>query len=169
MNIDAVMQSGLVDFTGIPGNYFLLGLLTAFDNRFQAMADKTMGDISWKQFFAIVCTDLCIQPPTISQLAEIMGSSHQNVKQLLLKLEKKNMVKLQVDEQDRRKQRVLLTDVCRVFCQENNRISSAIMGDMFQGIPEAQIQSTIATILKIEENMRKSEERRNEDTCGLQK
>lgn len=169
MNIDAVMSSDLVDFTGIPDSYFLLGLLTAFDNRFQAMADKTMREISWKQFFAIVCINLCIQPPAISELAEIMGSSHQNVKQILLKLEKKNLIEFQPDEKDGRKQRVLLTDACRIFCAENDRVSSVIMEEMFAGISCDQIRTTIGTILKIEDNMRKSEERRNEGTCHIQK
>ena len=42
MNIKEVINSGKVDFTGIEQSYFLLGLLSAFDNRFQAVADGTM-------------------------------------------------------------------------------------------------------------------------------
>ena len=92
MNIKEVINSGKVDFTGIEHSYFLLGLLSAFDNRFQAIADSTMQEISWKQFFAIICINMCKEKPTIKELAEIMGSSHQNVKQILLKLEKKGFV-----------------------------------------------------------------------------
>ncbi len=92
MNIKEVMQHEKIDFTGIESSYFLLGLLSAFENRFQAMADKQMEVISWKQFFAIICINMCRENPTIKELAEIMGSSHQNVKQILLKLEKKNFV-----------------------------------------------------------------------------
>ena len=54
MNIKEAIYSGKVDFTGIEHSYFLLGLLSAFDNRFQAIADSTMQEISWKQFFAII-------------------------------------------------------------------------------------------------------------------
>ena len=117
MNIREVIQQENVDFTGIESSYFLLGLLSAFDNRFQAMADKTMKEISWKQFFAIICINLCNENPTIKELAEIMGSSHQNVKQILLKLEKKGFVKIAIDETDRRKQRVELTDFCMEYCK----------------------------------------------------
>ena len=53
MKIKEVLQHENVDFTGIESSYFLLGLLSAFDNRFQAMADKLIREISWKQFFAI--------------------------------------------------------------------------------------------------------------------
>ena len=86
MNIKEVINSGKVDFTGIEQSYFLLGLLSAFDNRFQAVADGTMQEISWKQFFAIICINMCKEKPTIKELAEIMGSSQQHVKQILLKL-----------------------------------------------------------------------------------
>ena len=49
-----------------------------------------------------------------------MGSSHQNVKQILLKLEKKGFVSISVDEQDKRKQRIELTDYCQEFCEKND-------------------------------------------------
>ena len=51
MKIKEVMNSDKVDFTGIRSSYFLLGLLSAFENRFQAVADSAMKEISWKQFF----------------------------------------------------------------------------------------------------------------------
>ena len=101
MNLKEVIRSDNVNFTGIESSYFLLGLLSAFENRFQAMADSTMKEISWKQFFVIICINLCKKAPTVKELAEIMGSSHQNVKQILLKLEKKGFVSISVDEQDK--------------------------------------------------------------------
>ena len=36
-----------------------------------------MKEISWKQFFAIICINLCKTPPTVKELAKIMGSSIQ--------------------------------------------------------------------------------------------
>ena len=134
MNIKEVIQNKNVDFTGIELSYFLVGLLSAFENRFQAVADKTMEEISWKQFFAIICTSLCKESPTIKELAEIMGSSHQNVKQILLKLEKKGFVDIIVDEKDKRKQRVVLTQFCKEFCEKNNEIAEIRMKRMFAGI-----------------------------------
>ena len=156
MKCSEVFTRGKVDFTGIPSSYFLLGLLTAFDNRFQASADRVMGEISWKQFFAVICLDLCREPPTIKELAEIMGSSHQNVKQILLKLEKKGFVVLRSDEQDKRKLRVFLTRHCREFCENNKTVTSEIMKQMFEGIEEQELLTTIHTILKIEENLKEN-------------
>ena len=154
MNIKAVMNQSMIDFTGIPSNYFLLGLLSAFENRFQAMADKTMNDISWKQFFAIICINMCKEAPTINELSEILGSSHQNVKQILLKLERKGFVRFETDSSDKRKQRIFLTDECRQFCEENDDNSRQIMEKMFNGISEKELTTTIKTIIKIENNLK---------------
>ena len=158
MIIEDVIQNDNLDFRGIPSNYYLLGLLSALENRFQAMADKNMREISWKQFFAIICINLCKEPPTLRELSEILGSSHQNVKQILLKLEKKKFIEFRADENDKRKQRIVLTDHCKKFCDENNEMSIAIMERMFSDISKEDITTTIQTIVKIEKNLRGLEE-----------
>ena len=155
MNIKEVINSNKVDFTGIELSYFLLGLLSAFENRFQAVADSTMKEISWKQFFAIICVNLCKDKPTVKELAEIMGSSHQNVKQILLKLENKGFVDITVDENDKRKQRIELTEYCRDFCAKNNEMSANIMKKMFEGISDEQLQMTIQSIIQMEDNLKR--------------
>ena len=154
MKIEEVVKSEKIDFSGIPPEYFLLGLMSAFENRFQTMADNVMKEISWKQFFAIICINMCKEPPTINELSEILGSSHQNVKQILLKLEKKDFIKFQEDKQDKRKQRIILTKACLKFCETNNQASSQIMQKMFQGIPEKDIKATIKTIVRMDENLK---------------
>ncbi len=157
MLIEEVMQNSNVDFSNIPSNYYLLGLLSAFENRFQAMADNTMQEISWKQFFAIICINMCKKPPTLKELSDVLGSSHQNVKQILLKLEKKNFIRFQTDEADKRKQRIVLTDHCREFCERNDGMSRSIMEKMFDGIPEEDVATTIRTVIRIEKNLRSCE------------
>ena len=153
MTINEVVNNEKVDFTGIELPYFLLGLLSAFDNRFQAIADKAMGEISWKQFFAIICINLCRENPSIMELAGIMGSSHQNVKQILLKLEKKGFVQMVTDEKDKRKQRIEITDYCRTFCEENDDAGNQIIKKMFEGISDEQLEITIQTIMQMENNL----------------
>lgn len=154
MKLDEVIKSDKVDFSEIPPEYFLIGLLSAFENRFQTGADNVMKEISWKQFFAIICISFCKEPPTINELAEILGSSHQNVKQILLKLEKKGFIKFQEDKQDKRKQRIVVTKACLKFCEKNSTTSSQIMQRMFEGIPEKDIKTTIKTIIKMDDNLK---------------
>ena len=158
MNYDEVMKIDKVEFKDMPPQPFLLGLLSAFDNRYQASADAYFKEITWKQFFAIICINLCKEPPTLNELSDIMGSSHQNVKQILLKLEKKGFVSTIPDERDKRKQRIYVTDKCREFIEENDnngQQSRFIIESIFNGIDEESLQTTIQTIMKMERNLSK--------------
>ena len=157
MTIEETIRDEKLDFSGIPLNYYLLGLLSAFENRFQTAADNAMEEISWKQFFAIICIDLFREPPTLRELSEILGSSHQNVKQILLKLEKKKFIELRPDKTDKRKQRIILTDHCKEFCEKNNEMSEAIMDRMFRGISQNDLSVTIRTITAMEKNLQGDE------------
>ena len=154
MKLDDVIKSDKIDFSEVPPQYFLLGLMSAFENRFQTIADNTMKEISWKQFFAIICINMCKEAPTINELSEVLGSSHQNVKQILLKLEKKGFIKFDVDKIDKRKQRIFLTKTCQKFCEKNNESSIQIMQKMFEGISEKDIKTTIKTIIRMDENLK---------------
>ncbi len=156
MNYDKEMNMSNVEFGDMPPQAFLLGLLSAFDNRYQAAADAFFGEITWKQFFAVICINLCKEAPTINELSDVMGSSHQNVKQILLKLEKKGFVSAVPDEKDRRKQRIFVTDKCRAFLEQNDnngQQSQYIIGRIFEGIDEKSLQTTIQTIMKMERNL----------------
>ena len=158
MNYDEAMNISKVEFGQMPPQAFLLGLLSAFDNRYQAAADKYFKEITWKQFFAIICINLCKEAPTLNDLSEVMGSSHQNVKQILLKLESKGFVAMMTDENDKRKQRFIVTDKCREFMQENdnqNRNSEKIIMSIFEGVDDMSLKVTIETIIKMERNLSK--------------
>ena len=158
MNYDEAMNISKVEFGQMPPQAFLLGLLSAFDNRYQAAADKYFKEITWKQFFAIICINLCKEAPTLNDLSEVMGSSHQNVKQILLKLENKGFVAMMTDEKDKRKQRFIVTDKCRKFMQENdnqNRNSEKIIMSIFEGVDDMSLKVTIETIIKMERNLSK--------------
>lgn len=153
-NLEELVMSEELSFDGIEASFFLLGLLSAFDNRYQAKADSFFEDISWKQFFAIICIQLCKEPPAIRELAEVMGSSHQNVKQILNKLEKKGYVQTLSDETDKRKQRIVLTEKTRTFCEEHDEESQRMVGKMFAGIEPQEIAITIKTIMQMEKNLK---------------
>lgn len=153
--MDIEKNIGVEELLGqMPPGQYLLGFLSEFNNRYQACADSFFKEITWKQFFAIICIRICGNGPTINELSEVMGSSHQNVKQILNKLESKGFVEVFADENDRRKQRIRLTDKCERFCEEHNEQSQKIIGRLFMGIPDEKLVETIKTIGMVEENMK---------------
>ena len=153
MDYNSMVQNSKVEFGQMPPGTFLIGLLSTFENRFQTVADSFFEEITWKQFFAIICINLCRESPTINELSEIMESSHQNVKQLLIKLEKKGFIEMIADDRDRRKQRIVTTKKCADFCKRNEKESQIQMNQMFEDISEEQIITTIQTILQMERNL----------------
>ncbi len=158
MDYDEEMNMNNVEFGDMPPQAFLLGLLSAFDNRYQAAADAYFKEITWKQLFAIICINLCKEAPTINELSDVMGSSHQNVKQILLRLEKKGFITTATDEKDKRKQRILVTDAARAFLEENDnngKQSRYIIGRIFDGVDEQSLMITIQTIMRMERNLSK--------------
>ena len=59
------------------------------------------------------------------------------------------------DEKDKRKQRILITDKCRKFCEENdnqNPNSEQIIHKIFKDIDEKKLLITIETIMEMERN-----------------
>jgi DNA-binding MarR family transcriptional regulator len=69
-------------------------------------------------------------------------------------LEKKGFVTIIVDKNDKRKQRIELTDYCRDFCEKNDEMTMSILKKMFAGVSEEQLQVTIQTIIQIEDNLK---------------
>ena len=59
-----------------------------------------------------------------------------------------------MDEQDKRKKRIELTDYCQEFCEKNDEMSRALLKRMFAGVSEEQLQITIQTIIQIEDNLK---------------
>ncbi len=144
---------------GYDNQHILFGLFFAFHNRLQAAGDAFYSEITAKQFFMLVCLSLFgEQPPTLNELSEVMGSSHQNVKQLALKLEKNGLITLCTDEQDRRKTRVLPTEELNAFQEKYYNREMEFMGKLFAGVSQEEIALTIKILLKMEENLKQIRE-----------
>ena len=153
MNYDEAMNMEQVEFGSMPPQAFLLGLLSAFDNRYQASADAFFEGITWKQFFAIICVNLCKEPPTLNDLSEVMGSSHQNVKQILLKLEKKGFVTLEPDEKDKRKTLIVLTEKARGLESDYHAVSDQMGRLYYKGFSASEIEQFEAFLERVRDNL----------------
>ncbi|WP_167957461.1 MarR family winged helix-turn-helix transcriptional regulator [Anaerosporobacter faecicola] len=147
-------QENPVDFGEMEPTFFLIGLLNEFMNRYQTVGNHFFEEISWKQNFAIACISFFKYPPTLKELSELLGSSHQNVKQLIVKLEKTGFVSLVVDEYDKRKQRIMLTEKARILDEKYRDASRYFMEQLFQGIDQQNIEITIDTIQKMDERLK---------------
>lgn len=143
-----------IQFGDIPPTFFLLGLLSEFMNRYQAQADTFFDEISWRQCFVLICLQFFKEPPTIGELSELVGTSHQNLKQLLNKLEKKGYVQFVEDEEDKRKQRIIMTEEAVHFANRNDQRSAEYVGELFSKVDMKDLECTIRTILQLDETLK---------------
>ncbi|MDD3369957.1 MAG: MarR family transcriptional regulator [Lachnospiraceae bacterium] len=150
-----------VDLKNMDQRYFLVGLLNEFTNLFQSVGDSIFQEISWKQCFVLNCIRLFEKAPTLKELSDMLGSSHQNVKQMLLKLEKTGYVKFVPDEVDKRKQRIMVTEKTENFAREHEAVSEHHMEKLFSTVDPESLAITVQTFMKLDEQLRCIKEERD--------
>ena len=138
--------------------YALFGLFFAFHNRLQAVGDSFYEDITCKQFFLLACMNLYPEEaPTANELAKTMGCSRQNVKEILNSLEKKQFVRLETDENDKRKKRVYLTEQARLMGTKYQQKEIEFLRHLYEGVSDGEVDSAYSIISKIEDNLKRME------------
>ncbi len=139
---------------GMDIRYALFGTFFAFHNRLQATGDAFYEEITCKQFFLIICLQLFGEnAPTLKELAAVMGSSHQNVKQIADKLERSGFVKTEKDAEDRRKIRVYSTPKLQELNEKYEKRSQEFMEHFYAGIAQEELQTVYKVMTKLEENL----------------
>lgn len=109
-------------------------------------------------FFLLACLNLYPdQAPTANEMAESMGCSRQNVKEILNSLVKKGIVVLIQDDHDRRKQRIYPTGKMKVISEKYGSKEKEFMELLFQGITDEEAAETFRIISKMENNIKKKE------------
>ncbi|NLE24278.1 MAG: MarR family transcriptional regulator [Clostridiaceae bacterium] len=132
----------------------LFGLFFVFDNRLQTAGDAFYDEITCKQFFLLISLSLFKEiTPTINELSEIMGSSHQNVKQIVNKLEAGGYVNTYSDEHDKRKLRVVATEKVANLGEKYRAKELEFFERFYDGISDSEVEAAYKIISKIEKNL----------------
>jgi len=139
----------------MPPQYGLFGLLFAFMNRLQATGDKFYEEITCKQFFLLACINLYPEEaPTANELAETMGCSRQNVKEILNSLIKKDLLVLAQDKNDKRKQRIYKTEKTQQMSKKYLQKEIEFMSLLYKDISDDEIRTVYKIISKMEANLK---------------
>ena len=79
-------------------------------NRLQAIMDSGFEDITAKQWLAITMIDAFHEPPTLKQISELSGVTHQSMRQIVDRLIDKGFLKVVPDKKDKRAIRLVKTE-----------------------------------------------------------
>ena len=142
----------------MPPQFGLFGLLFAFMNRLQAAGDSFYEEITCKQWFLLACMNLYPKEmPTANDLAETMGCSRQNVKEILNALVKKEILVLKQDDNDKRKQRIYFTSKQKKLAKKYQNKEMDFLKLLYKDISEKEIRSVFKIISKMEKNLMETE------------
>ncbi|MDF2614034.1 MAG: transcriptional regulator [Clostridia bacterium] len=138
---------------------FIFGSLFLLANRLQVIGDRWDPDITMKQWFLIVMiAQFGDTPPKLSEVAEFMGSSRQNVKQLALKLEERGFVNIQKDEFDNRAIRLRLTESCKIFFKNREDRENYFLEELYKDFSVEELDSLYKGMYRLSESIFRMDE-----------
>jgi len=144
-----------MELKNYPAPYVLFGALLAMGNRLQAAGDRFYDEITTKQWFVLAVLETFSASPTLGELARGVGSSHQNVKQLVLKLQQKGYVALAQDGRDARKNRVHRTPKCAELPEKYGARQQEFMRALYTGIRADEAEQAAGVLARMLENLEK--------------
>ena len=145
---------------------FIFGSVQIVANKMNTLLERELKeyDITSKQWFLTVVIENSFEkPPTIKEAAKAMGSSHQNVKQVALKLEQKGLVRLEKDKKDARVTRIRLTEQSYKFSETLQSKAAIFTGNLFMGIDEDEMSKARTVLYKMMFNLAQMELGEQED------
>ena len=102
------------------------------------------------------------KPPTIKEVAKEMGSSHQNVKQVALKLEQKGLLSLQKDKRDARVTRLKLTENSYDFWEKVRAEGITFTQALFHNIDKDELEIARRVMQKMQININEMDNKSEE-------
>lgn len=118
-------------------------------NRLQTIFDQQIPGISLKQFMLLSLVRQAQQPTSLSQLAQMLGCSRQNVKKLAISLEKKDMVKIQINPNDPRALSIFSTEEADRFFENDFAVYQKDLRILFDCCTEEETAQLLGLLMKL--------------------
>ncbi|MGL4346007.1 MAG: MarR family transcriptional regulator [Cellulosilyticaceae bacterium] len=161
------MKDKVVGPENLSPQQFVFGALFIIANKLQVNGDRWDEHITMKQWLLVVMiTQFREGAPKLSEVADFMGVSRQNIKQLALKLQKKGFITLQKDEKDSRALRIHLTAYCEAYFKGREVAEQMYLGQLYEGFTEEDMSGLYRGICRLLLNIQKMETSREDDECG---
>ncbi len=94
------------------------GYLFLISQRFEYITDSMLkkDNLTTKQLLVLIAIGAAFDhTPSISEVAEVLSTSHQNIKKIALQLQKRKLINIVEDTKDRRRKLLMATDENKEF------------------------------------------------------
>lgn len=139
---------------------YIFGALLIAANKMDTLLERSLKkyQVTAKQWFLLLLVINLAESPTIKGAAAELGTSHQNVKQVALKLEQKGMLRLEKDQRDRRAIRLVATEKSVEFWKATKDDGDAFMREFYADIDHGQMVAARSFLSAIMQNLSRMEE-----------
>ncbi|AUM95424.1 TPA: MarR family transcriptional regulator [Clostridium botulinum] len=142
------------EMDNIDRRYHIFGMLFLLSNKLETLGNNFLGELTTKQwFFMLILMNFFKEPPTLSELALEMGTSHQNAKQIAIKLEKKEFLVVNKDIKDKRVLRLTPTDKIREYVKLREDKDHFFIEKFFNVLTKEEVKSIYESFTKLLDNI----------------
>jgi DNA-binding MarR family transcriptional regulator len=124
---------------------YVFGSIFLLSNKLQVLGDQYLAvdGITLRQWFlTVIIKQFGPQKgPTLTEAARLMGTSHQNVKQIALKLVEKKFLVLEKNDHDGRSTRLKLTEKSNAFWDSKSAELELFLKRLFSETSHDQVES----------------------------
>lgn len=133
---------------------YLFASTFLLNNKLEVAGKAILGDITTKQWLLLaILGEFFKEPPTITEVAKISQMSHQNIKQVALRLESKGYLKLAKDPKDKRAIRIYNGEKLGEFEAQMDQVAQLFLTQLFEGISPPKAESALHIVYKMLHNL----------------
>lgn len=118
-------------------------------NRLQAIMDKGMEDITARQWLVLTMLGAFSEPPTLKQISELSGVTHQSMRQIADRLEERGLVKIVPDERDRRAIRLIKTEAAEKIRERDTERNYGFVFGLFSCLDKTESEVFCTALEKL--------------------
>jgi DNA-binding MarR family transcriptional regulator len=134
---------------------FQLILLLA--QRMRTLLDQRLrpDGLTTQQAALLTAVDAFAQPPTLSRVAAVLSTSHQNARQIADALERKGMIAYETDPGDARVRRLRTTSTNAEYWARRNAADHQVVGSWFDTLTAAEARTLHALLTRVDRRVRR--------------
>ena len=118
-------------------------------NRLQAIMDSGFEDITAKQWLAMTMIDAFPEPPTLKQISELSGVTHQSMRQIVDRLIAKGFLKVVPDKKDKRAIRLVKTEAANNIRTKKKGQDETFVYKVFGCLTEKETEVFCSSLAKL--------------------
>lgn len=149
-------ERGVSEMETFDKQKYIFACFFLFANKFQILGDAHLADegITIKQWYLmIVISQYKDKPPMLTEVAQLMGTSRQNAKQLALKLQEKGFLIITRDQEDSRILRLKLTEKNKSFWEGREEKDRDFIMDLFKNLDKSEVDVIYNSFNKLLEDL----------------